>query len=296
MKHFGTLTRVRMRLAMRNRVFIFFSLVMPLAFFFFFAGIIAKGESRWVAYFLAPIIAMTVMGSFWGQSAVLVMFREQGILRRFRLAPISASDMLASSIAANYILMLPTVIIEILLARWLFHVRDFGNLLSLFVLVTVATVSFAALGLTIASVTNTMQETQVICQIIWLLLIFLSGATFPLPHLPRVVQHLALFLPATYLVVGLHRAMIGAVAVWHLQIELFSLAAWAVLAFFISTQLFRWEPEEKVTRSAKAWAAATILPFLLLGVWESKYGKLQSEARSTFDAVTRTSPDSNAPR
>ena len=44
------------------------------------------------------------MGSFWGLSVQLVMFREQGILRRFRLAPVSAGALLASSIFANYCL------------------------------------------------------------------------------------------------------------------------------------------------------------------------------------------------
>ena len=57
---------------------------------------------------------MTVMGSFWGLSVQLVMFREQGILRRFRLAPLGAGPMLASSILSNYILVLPSVAIEIL--------------------------------------------------------------------------------------------------------------------------------------------------------------------------------------
>ena len=280
MKHFVTLAANRITLTMRNRVFLFFTLFMPLGMFFLFAGIFAKGEPRMVAYLLGPIIALTVMGSFWGLSANLVMYREQGILRRFRLAPVTAADMLASSIAANYILTIPTVIIEILLARWLFHVTQFGSLLSLAVLVSVATISFAALGLIVASVTNSMQETQVICQIVWFALLFFSGATFPLPMLPRVVQHLAVFLPATYLVIGLQKAMLMAQSPWLLRVEIAALAGWAVLAFFVSTQLFRWEPEEKVTRRAKLWAVATILPFLILGVWENKYGSLRGTAAS----------------
>ena len=43
-----------------------------------------------VRYFLGPVIALTVMGSFWGLSAALVMFREQGILRRFHVTPVIA--------------------------------------------------------------------------------------------------------------------------------------------------------------------------------------------------------------
>ena len=285
MKHFWTLTHIRMRVATRNKTFLFFSLIMPLLFFFLAAGVFVKGDPQWVAYAMAPVLSLTVMGSFWGLSASLVMFREQGILRRFRLAPVTAVDMLASSIVANYFLMLPAIVIELALARTLFHVSQFGNLVSLAVLVTVGTVSFASLGLIIASVTNTMQETQVICQIIWFALIFFSGATLPLPRLPGMVRDLSVFLPATYLVHGLLKAMRQSQSVWHLRTEIVALAAWAVLAFFVSTRLFRWEPEEKVSRNAKLWAAATILPFLVLGVWESKYGQIQEEAKSIYQSV-----------
>jgi ABC-2 type transport system permease protein len=303
LKHFLTLASNRITLTMRNKIFLFFTLLMPLGLFFLFAGIFAKGEPRMVAYLLGPVISLTVMGSFWGLSANLVMYREQGILRRFRLAPVTAADMLASSIAANYILTMPTVIIEILLARWLFHVTHIGSLLSLAILVSVSTISFAALGLIVASVTNSMQETQVICQIVWFALLFFSGATFPLPMLPRVVQHLAVFLPATYLVIGLQKAMLLGAGPWMLRVEITALGAWAILAFFISTQLFRWEPGEKVSSRAKLWAVATILPFLLLGAWESKYGHIQGQAKSAYRMVTapEAAPEppaepANAPR
>jgi hypothetical protein len=93
-----TLTRTRMVLALRNKMFFFFSVVMPLMFFFLYAGVFAKGDPETVLFFLGPVLALNVMGSFWGLSATLVMYREQGILRRFHVAPVTASDMLASSV------------------------------------------------------------------------------------------------------------------------------------------------------------------------------------------------------
>src|SRR5262249_33322660 len=148
------------RLAMRNRAFLFFSLIMPITFLFIYAGIFGRGNSQATPYLLAEVLALTVMGSFWGLSVQLVTFREQGILRRFRITPVGASAMLASSLLSNYFMTLPTVVIEFLLARWVFHMTDLGNLTSVFVLITLGTISFASLGLIVASVTNTMQETQ----------------------------------------------------------------------------------------------------------------------------------------
>src|ERR1700683_1244257 len=136
------LTRIRVRLAMRNRTFLFFSLIMPLGFLFFFVTIFSKADTAWTACIRGAILTMTVMGSFWGLSVQLVMFREAGILRRFRLAPLGAGPMLASSVLANYILVLPSVAIEILVTKFFLHMHGWGNLWAIFLLVTIGSASF----------------------------------------------------------------------------------------------------------------------------------------------------------
>jgi ABC-2 type transport system permease protein len=279
-----------MRLALRNRAFIFFSLIFPMIFLFLFLGLFARSNVAAVPYMLASVLAITVMGSFWGLSIQLVTFREQGILRRFRVAPVGPGAMLASSILSNYILTLPTVAIEFALARRVFHMNQWGNLGGVFLLVTLGIVTFAALGLIIASVTNSTQETQVINQILWSAFLFLSGATLPLPMLPIWLQRFALFLPATYLVTGLERVMVARVGVTQIGAEIIALAASAAMAFFLSQQLFRWEPEAKVGSRAKALAVATIVPFLLLGLWETAHGSLRTAARNDFLSIERNAP------
>jgi ABC-2 type transport system permease protein len=285
LKNFAALTRMRIQLTIRNKMFLFFSVIMPLGFFFLYAGVFAKGVPETVRYLLGPVVALTVMGSFWGLSAALVTFREQGILRRFHVTPVTPSDMLASSVVANYFLTLPTVLLELLFARVFFHVHNFGDILAVFILVSVGTVSFASLGLVVASVTNTMQETQIINQLLWFPLIFLSGATFPLPALPAVVQRVGVFLPATYLVNSLQRAIVFSVPITHLLLGIFALFFWAAITFFVSAQLFRWDAESKIPRRAKLWAASTAIPFLLLGVYENRTGRLVAESQAAMHAA-----------
>lgn len=272
-----TLTRMRVRLALRNKMFFFFSIVMPMGFFFLYSSIFAKGAPRDVALLLGPVTGLNVMGSFWGLSATLVNFREQGILRRFHVTPATATDMLVSSVLANYALTLPTVAAELLLARFLYHVPSLGDLLSVFLLISIGTVSFGSLGLVIASVTNTMQETQVLNQLLWLPLIFLSGATIPFNYLSEHVKRIALFLPATYLVHGLKQAIVDNKKPLEIWLVLSSLALWFVLTLFLSSQLFRWEPEARIPRKAKLYVVASAIPFFLLGVWENRYGRVIAE-------------------
>ena len=291
MRHAWTLTKVRMRLALRNRAFLIFSLIVPLVFLFLFLGLLAHDDPAAVPYRLASVLALTVMGSFWGLSVQLVTFREQGILRRFRLAPVSAGALLASSILSNYLMTLPTIAIEIAVARWLFHMQGWGNLLGVAVLVTLGITTFAALGLIVASITNTMQETQIISQLLWWAFLVLSGATVPLPLLPGWLQNVALFLPATYLVAGFQRVLAGNAGVLELGPEVLSLAVSAALAFVVSQQLFRWEPEAKVPRRAKYWAASALIPFLLLGIWENANNRLRATSLRDYLSIQPSSQD-----
>ena len=280
-----TLTKVRMLLAMRNRTFLFFSLIMPLGFLFFFVLVLAKGRAGWIAYTLGAVLTMTVMGSFWGLSVQLVTFREQGILRRFRLAPIGAGPMLASSIISNYLMTMPTVVIEVLVCRWAFHMTSWGNLWAIFLLVTFGSAAFSAFGLIVASVTNTMQETQIINQLIWTGFLFLSGATIPLAIFPGWIQRLSLFMPATYLATGLEAATTNLAGTREILTDVIALSVGVLVAFEISRQLFRWEPEAKVSPRAKLWVVAAMVPFLIFGAYENLAGTRLEQIQKDYHFI-----------
>jgi ABC-type multidrug transport system permease subunit len=281
---------MRIRLALRNRAFFFFTFVMPLLFLFLAIAFFGKGSSSSIAYVLGAILTITVMGSFWGLSVQLVTFREQGILRRFRLAPVPASAMLGSSILSNYILTLPIVVIEIVLCRCLFHLSSWGNLWQIFVLITLGSAAFAAFGLIVASVTNTMQETQMINNLLWTGFLFLSGATIPLAKFPGWLQRCALFIPATYLARGLESATNNLASRAEIITEFIALALGLVVAFEISRQIFRWEPEARLPGRAKLWVVAALVPFLFFGAYENLHGDMLTHVQQDFQVISGRAP------
>jgi hypothetical protein len=79
--------------------------------------------------------------------------------------------------------------------------------------------------------------------------------------------------------------MIDYTDVAHLGAYLASLIGCALIAFLVAANLFRWDPEAKVPRSAKLWAAAAVVPFLLLGAWETFNGDLRSHALKNLDST-----------
>jgi len=293
--HAWTLTKMRVRLATRNRAFFFFSFVMPLLFLTGAIVFFAKGRPGIMAYVLGAILTLTVMGSFWGLSVQLVTFREQGILRRFRLAPVSAGAVLASSILSNYFLSLPVIVLELVVCRYAFHLRSWGNLWAILALVTLGSAAFASFGLIVASVTNTMQETQMINNLIWMAFLTLSGATIPLAILPPWIQRVVLFNPATYLATGLEAATTNAATFGEVLTDMTALAVGLFVAFEVSRQLFRWEPEAKAPRRAKWWVLAALVPFLIFGTWENVSGHRLKRMNTNFQMLRGNIPPAEMP-
>jgi uncharacterized membrane protein len=64
-----------------------------------------------------------------------------------------------------------------------------------------------------------------------------------------------------------------------------SLIGCALIAFLIAAQLFRWDPEAKAPRRAKLWAASAIVPFLLLGAWETYDGGLRAHSMQNLQSI-----------
>jgi hypothetical protein len=76
-----------------------------------------------------------------------------------------------------------------------------------------------------------------------------------------------------------------------------SLVVWAALTFFLSAQLFRWEPESKIPSRAKLLVVATAIPFLLLGLWENSSSRTISKAKAMAESVNAPSePDTHGER
>lgn len=279
---------LNIRLVMRTKTVLFFTFVIPLVWLFVYEGIFARGNPKAVLYFFGPVVTLNIMGSaFWGLGLQAVMQRERGILRRFRLAPLSSLSIVGANLLANYLLELPTIGLLVFCAKYIFHMPLSFGWGTLFVLVTVGTFGFAGFGLTIASLANTMQEAQIYNNLVWVTLLFLSGATIPLPLLPGWIQRVATFLPATYLVTSFQEIMIQSEPLLNHLPEMLALTLSGIFGLLFAWKLFRWEKEEKIPNSSKAWALALVGPFVFIGFWMNLYANPAKAWASTYSMLNR---------
>lgn len=258
-----------LRLTTRERTVLFFNYAFPLGFYFLFAGLNKAKETGTIAAVLTSVLTIGLLGNgFFGGGLRAVMERENGILRRFKVAPPGPLPILVSAMVVGVLQYLPVVILMLGISVGYYGMAWPENWLSFFAFVIVANLAFRALGSIIAAVANSMAESNIIIQCFYFPMMFLSGATFPISFLPDWVQVLSQFLPATHLVSGLQGILVQKESLaenWKAATALLLTAGACTL---IALKIFRWEKTEKLPAQAKLWVLAVLAPFLAMGAWD----------------------------
>jgi len=264
-------THSTLLLTMRDRAVLFFSYLFPLIFFIAFGeGLGAAQGAGAATQVIVMVLVLGVLGNgFFGGGMRATLERETGILRRFKVAPISPAPILVASIATGWVIYLPAVFLFFAIARWRYALPFPENWFSLLAFLFFGVIAFRSMGLIVSSVVNSMAESQIIIQLLYFPMLLLSGATIPLSVLPEWLQIVAQFLPATHLYLGMQGILMRNESALDQLPAIGALTLATIVCLFISVKLFRWEKDDRLKPSAKLWVAASLLPFLLIGGWQA---------------------------
>lgn len=270
MKAYLALVKIDLKLALRNKSVLFFNYFFPLFFFFMFGQLFHASQGNIILQVVTMVTAIGILGNgLMGAGMRAVQERETNVLRRYKVTPITPVPLLVASMTTGLFLFLPTVILTLILANRLYGMRPPSNLVSLFLFVSIAAVAFRSIGLIVAAVVNSSQETMVLIQPLYFAMLFLSGATIPITIFPNWLQIVSQFIPATYLMIGVAGILQRGESLFHNWQAVLALVLTAAVSTFISTKLFRWEKEEKLRASAKLWVLVVLVPFILLGAYQA---------------------------
>ena len=163
-----------------------------------------------MAQVIAMILVIGVLGNgFFGAGMRAVQDRETNVLRRFKVTPVGAGPIIVSALIAGLISFMPVVVLFFLIAEGAYHMPLPHNLLAILLFICVGVVAFRSIGMIVAAVVNSATEAGILMQLLYLPMLFLSGATFPTSIMPIWLQTIAQFMPATYLYQGVQSMMIG---------------------------------------------------------------------------------------
>jgi ABC-type transport system involved in cytochrome c biogenesis permease component len=265
MNGFLELARVSLALHFRNRMALFYGYLFPTIFLVAF-WVLYRHERVPIARHLGELLTIGVLGgACFGLPTTMVGERERGVWRRYRLSPLPAWSVVASTVLARYVLLLSAGVLQIALAMMIgmpAPAHPFG----IWVAFTCVAFAFLGLGLVIAMLADNVPAVQALGQCIFLPMLIIGGVAVPLASLPVWAQHLSAFFPGRYAVDVLQANVTGA----GLGQALFSVLALIVIGAagsLAGARLFRWDAGERfAARSGKGWITVAIAAWVAVGV------------------------------
>lgn len=209
----NTLIRLEIRRTLRNKKFMFFSVIYPAGLFLVIAGpqddttIAGTGGLTLGAFYM---VAMASFGALtavlMGNSERIAKEREQGWVRQLRLTSLPGRGYVLAKIASAAVVSLPSIIVVFLLAAAIKHI-DLApwQWLALTGVIWAGSLCFAALGVAIGYVA-TGDAVRPITMIIYFGLSILGGLWLPTTTYPQWLQNITQWLP-THAYAGLGQSI-----------------------------------------------------------------------------------------
>jgi hypothetical protein len=215
---------------------------------------------------MGELLTVSILGgACFGLPTTLVSERERGVWRRYRLAPVSTGTLVASTVAARYLILLSAGVL--LLALALAVGMPFpDHPLQLWVAFTFASFAFLGLGLVIAMLADNVPAVQALGQCIFLPMLIIGGVAVRLESLPEWAQHISAFFPGRYAVETMQETVRG-VGLAPVAFGLLALVLIGAAGCVAGAKLFRWESRERFTaRGGKLWLLLALAAWVAVGL------------------------------
>jgi ABC-2 type transport system permease protein len=191
-------------------------------------------------FILPGLVAMGVMNvSIVGMGVAISRFREQRILKRILATPLRPVKFLAAQVSARLLLSLVQAALILSIGIFIFGGHVYGNVLWLFLLVTLGNLVFLNIGFAVAGRASNPDAAQGLGQAVALPMMFLSGVFFPTDALPKIVQDVVRYLPLTPLLEAMRKVAIDGRSLAATGPQLLQLAIWVGASFLVASRLFR---------------------------------------------------------
>jgi ABC-2 type transport system permease protein len=239
------------KLYTRSRELAFFTFLLPLVFFVLLGSTYGKdrikseGGVRGSNFLQAGMIGYGLISiAFAGLAIMLVIRRENGILKRLRGTPLPAWTYIAALLSAFVAAFAAQVVGLLVLGRVLFGIGFPDHPGSLVLALLLGAVAFCGLGVGLASLIHTEEGASAVVNAIYLPVTFIAGAFFSAQHFPAVLRAFADVLPLTYFLRLIRNVMLHDQAIWSQGTNVAVVAVWGAVGVIVALRTFRWEPHE----------------------------------------------------
>jgi len=197
--------------------------------------------SRYIDFLIPGLLGMNLLGSgIWGVGFSVVQARQKKLLKRFMATPMRRSHYLLGFILSRLVFLFVEVAALVGFGWVMFDVGVRGSFAALTGITVLGALSFAGLGLLVASRARTIEGVSGLMNLVMLPMWILSGTFFSYARFPDVMIPFVKALPLTALNDALRAVMIDGAAVTGLGAPLAVVAGWGAVSFAVALKIFRW--------------------------------------------------------
>jgi len=203
---------------------------------------VAGEPIRYVDWLVPGVIGMNMMFScLFGVGFVIVRYRKNGVLKRFKATPVSAFTFVSAQAASRLVIVVITSIVVFAGTNAFLHFMNNGSYLTLLILTTMSILAMISVGLVFASRIKSEELASGLMNLVTFPMLILSGVFFSLEGSPPILRSIAKVLPLTHFTTGARAIMLEGAGLGEIAPHLLFLGILTVALLAISAALFRWE-------------------------------------------------------
>lgn len=240
MKTFITLLKTELKLSVRGMDMIIFAIFLPVVVMVIL-GIVTQSNSLNLAVSFSAVSTIAICaGGVMGLPLVISGYRQNKILKRFKVTPVSPSLLLFVQVMIYTLYSVVSLILVYLTASIFFGFRlpgSWAQFIGAFVLVMI---SMFSIGILVGGVSPNTKIASIIASILYFPMLIFSGATLPYEIMPIPLQRIADVMPLTQGIKILKAAAQGN-TIENIALSLIIICTIAIVCTVMSIKFFKWE-------------------------------------------------------
>lgn len=200
----------------------------------------ARG-ARYIDWLVPGLLGLNIMSTgLWGIGFQIVQARTRKLLKRLIATPMRRSHFLLGHVLSRLVFLVLEVSTLMAFALVVFRIPFEGPVVVFVMLCLVGAVSFAGIGLLIASRARTVEAVSGLMNVTMVPMWLLSGVFFSADNFPPGLQPVIRALPLTALNDALRATMIDGSGAMGVAPQVGILLAWGIGCFAVALRVFRW--------------------------------------------------------
>ena len=192
-------------------------------------------------HFMIPalmIMLMVMVGGFL-PSLNLVSEKELGTIEQINVTPVSRLTFTLSKLIPFWVICLLELALCMTLALLVYGLPVAGSVGAIFLAALLFIIVMSSIGVIIANLSDTMQQTMFLMLFVVLSFILLSGLMTPIESMPLWVQHFTRLLPPTYMVEIMRAVYLRGTTIVELSGSYLALATFALIFSTLASFTYR---------------------------------------------------------